>query len=278
MSQATQLIADVCVTRMIISAAAARADQPALIGAASRQEAETYSYRRFAATVEAAASGLARRGLQARDVVGILVPDAVSFILARHAVHAAGGVPTPVDPGLPPAEIAGQLAESGARMLITAPPLAEAALAAADRSWVRQVFSFADAPGTTRFSDLLGLDTVRPVGARPDDLALMPFSRGPDGRLRPVPLSHAESCAHLHQLEQQASLVGGDVLLATPPGGDGLGYTLLTDSAMLRGATVVAACTAGLATAAARYHGTAAIVPPADVGIVPDGLRAIGIG
>jgi acyl-CoA synthetase (AMP-forming)/AMP-acid ligase II len=278
MSQALQLTAEVCVTRMVISAAAARADRPALIGAGARQETEAYSYRRFAATVEAAASGLARRGLQARDVVGILVPDAVSFILARHAVHAVGGVPTPIAPGLPLAEIAGQLTESGARMLITAPPLAETALAAADRSWVRQVFSFADAPGTTRFSDLLGLDIVRPVGARPDDMALMPFSRGPDGRLRPVPLSHAEAWIHLRQLDQHAGLTDGEVLLATPPGDDGLAYTLLMDSAMLRGATVVATCTVGLATAAAEYHGTVAMVPPADVGTVPDGLRAVGVG
>ena len=79
-----------------------------------------------------------------------MVPDAVSFAIAMHAVRAAGGVPSPVDAGLCAVETAGQLAESGARMVITSPPLAEVALAAADRSWVRQVFSFADAAGTTR--------------------------------------------------------------------------------------------------------------------------------
>ncbi len=71
--------------------------------------------------------------------------------------------PSPVAAGLTVPEIAGQLADCGARMLLTAPPLAAAALAAADRSWVRQVISFGEAPGATQFSALLGMG-ARPAG------------------------------------------------------------------------------------------------------------------
>src|SRR5260221_940592 len=141
-------------------------------------------------TVQAAAAGLTWRGLRPRDVVGVLAPDVVGFAIAMHAVRAAGGVPSPVDAGLCPVETAGQLAESGARMVITAPPLADTALAAVDRSWVRQAFSFVDAPGATRFSDLLGLDMIRPSRGRPDDVALLPFFPGPGGRVRAPPGSH----------------------------------------------------------------------------------------
>ena len=270
---------ETCVTGMVLSAAAERADGLALVPDAPGQHpAKTYSYARLAATVEAAASGLAWRGLRARDVVGVLVPDAASFILARHAIHAVGGVPSPVDPGLSLAEMAGQLAESGARMLITGPPLAEQALAAADRSWVRQVFSFADAPGTTPFRDLLGVDIVRPDSSRADDVALMPFSRGQDGRLRPIPLTHREACVQLGRVDAEVCLSAGDVVLVTPPGADGLSYTLATDSAMLRGATVVATATGDLAGSARRHTATAAIVPPDGAADVPAGVRVIPLG
>ena len=77
-------------------------------------------------------------------------------------------------------EIAGQLADCGARMLLTSPPLAAAALAAADRSWVRQVISFGEAPGATQFSALLGMGALRPApvrGPRPGPAAVRAAAR-----------------------------------------------------------------------------------------------------
>src|SRR5581483_3825053 len=98
-----------------------------------------YRYGELAEVIQRAAAGLSARGLRCRDVVGLLLPDAASFVLAGLAVRAAGGVPTPVMPGRTVTEIAGQLADCGARMLCTAPPLTGPAQAAADQSWVRQV-------------------------------------------------------------------------------------------------------------------------------------------
>jgi len=202
----------------------------------------------------------------------------VSFALAVHAVRAAGGVPSPVDPALCAVETAGQLAESGARMVITAPPLADNALAAVDRSWVRQVFSFVDAPGATRFGDLLGLDIIRPPRGRPDDVALLPFCRGPDGRLRPMPVTHAELTDRIDQADQRAGVTGKDVVLVLPPHGDGFAYAALVDGALLRGAAIVAAAEQDLAVAAGAHHGTVAFVPRAATVAVPPSLRAVQIG
>ena len=204
---------------------------------------------------QAAAAGLTWRGLRPRDVVGIMVPDAVSFAIAMHAVRAAGGVPSPVDAALCAVETAGQLAESGARMVITSPPLAEIALAAADRSWVRQVFSFADAAGTTRFSDLLGLDMIRPSRGRPEDVALLPFSRGQDGRLRPAPVTHREYIDSLDRADQMARITGrrprarhAAVRRRTRP------TRRFVDCALLRGATVVAVRKQEIAMAAIAHQ------------------------
>lgn len=278
MSKLDDLIAEVSVTRRLVRIASERPGVTAMIGGPGpdgQPGGGSYSYPGLAATIQAAAAGLAWRGLQARDVVGVLVPDAVGFAVAIHAVRAAGGVPSPLDPALCAVETAGQLAESGARMIITSPPLADIALAAVDRSWVRQVFSFVDAPGATRFGDLLGLDMIRPSRGRPDDVALLPFSRGPGGRLRPSAVSHGELASLVGQADERAGFTPRDVVMAMPPSGNGLGYAALIDSALLNGATVVAVTVPELVLAAKLHHGTVALVPEGAGIEVPPRVRAI---
>jgi acyl-CoA synthetase (AMP-forming)/AMP-acid ligase II len=281
MSKLDDLITEVSVTKRLVSIATDRAGLTALVGGPGsngQPRGGSYSYASLATTVQAAAAGLTWRGLRPRDVVGVLAPDVVGFTLAMHAVRAAGGVPSPVDVSLCTVETAGQLAESGARMVITAPPLADTALAAVDRSWVRQVFSFVDAPGATRFSDLLGLDMIRPSRGRPDDVALLPFSRGQDGRLRPAPVSHRELVELVDRVDEDAGITCRDVVLALPPVGDGLDYAAVIDSALLRGATVIAVHRHELTVAAAALQGTVVIVPHDAEIVVPGPLRAIQIG
>jgi non-ribosomal peptide synthetase component F len=243
------------VTQRLLAVAPSRGKHRALVGGPADPAC---GYAGLAATVRAAAAGLAWRGLQPRDVIGVYVPDAACYVLAAHAIRAAGGVPTPVATGLTVPEIAGQLADCGARMLLTAPPLAISALAAADRSWVRQVISFGEAPGAIQFSALLGMGTLQPAPGRAHDPALLPYSRTPDG-LAPAPVSHHDMSVLLSRLETEASVGEEDVVLAAPPVGDGRTYTALIDHALLRGATVVAASADELATAADVYQGTAMI-------------------
>jgi len=246
------------VTQRLIETAAAYGSRPALL---SRNAGEPYSYAALASTIRRAAAGLAWRGLRPRDVVGVYVPDAAAYVLACHAISAAGGIPCPVSAELSVAETAGQLADCGARMLLTAEPLAAAGLAAADRSWVRQVISFGDAPAATPFSSLLGMGSLDPSPARPHDLALLPYVRRTDGGLDPAGLTHVEMDAELAALSATADMSERDVVLAAPPAGDGRSYSTFIDHALLHGATIVAATTDELAIAATEHRGTAAIVP-----------------
>lgn len=249
---------DMSVTQQLVEAAATRGDDDALVGPdAGRHQ----TYDDLARTVMRAAAGLAWRGLRPRDVVGVYVPDVVCYVLACHAISAAGGIPCPVSPDLSVPEAAAQLADCGARMLLTGQPLAVAGLAAADRSWVRQVISFCDAPATTPFSSLLSVGTLQPPAARPHDIALLPYRRSADGTLRPAGLTHLDLADQLDELANTADVTSADVVLASPPVGDGRSYTAAVDHVLLHGATVVAARTEELAAAAAEHGGTAAIVP-----------------
>jgi non-ribosomal peptide synthetase component F len=251
-------VGELTVTQRLLDTAAARSAHVALAGGSAPASC---SYPELAVLLERAAAGLAWRGVRPRDVVGVYVADAASYILACHAIRGAGGVPTPVAAQLSIPEIAGQLADCGARMLLTSPPYAAAALAAADRSWVRQVISFGEAPGATPFSSLLGLGSMRPASVRAHDLALLPYVRRADGSLGQAGVTHLELAERLGRLGVEAGVTERDVVLAAPPAGDGRAYTELIDHALLRGSMVVAVPECELADAARAHSGTAAIVP-----------------
>jgi acyl-CoA synthetase (AMP-forming)/AMP-acid ligase II len=257
------------VTQRLVSSAAAYGCRPALVG---RPADQPYSFADLVSTVQRAAAGLAWRGLRPRDVVGVYVPDATCYVLACHAISGAGGIPSPVDGQLSIAEVAGQLADCGARMLLTAQPLAAAALAAADRSWVRQVISFGDAPAATPFATLLSMGSLRPPSARPHDLAMLPYVRRPDGSLHAAGLTHLSVAAELSALATTADIGPDDVVLAAPPAGDGRSYTAFLDHALLHGATIVATKPDELAAAATEHRGTAAIIP---LGLEVQGTEAL---
>jgi len=244
------------VTQRLLAAAPARGQHPALAGGLMGRAC----YAELAAAVRSAAAGLAWRGLQPADAVGLLLPDAACYVVAAHAVRAAGGVPSPVAAGLTVPEIAAQLGDCGARLLLTGPPLEAVAQAAAERCLVRQVISFGEAPGTVQFSAVLQMGTLPARVGRPKDQALLPYSREPDGVLRPTPVSHRDLDDILARMDAETGSIGeADVVLAVPPAGDGLNYTALLDHALLRGATLVPARADELESAADAHRATAVI-------------------
>ncbi len=248
----------VTATQRLVGVAAAYGGRPALTG---RQAGQFYSYAELATTIQQAAAGLARRGLRPRDVVAVYAPDAACHLLACHAVCAAGGVPCLVTAGLSVAETAGHLARCGARILLTGQPLAATALAAADRSWVRQVISFDEAPAATSFSTLLGTGSLPVADVGGHDLALLACRRRHDGALDLTEVTHLAMAAELGRLADVGCFSDSDVVLAAPPTGDGWSYTAYLNHALLQGATVIAATSNELAAATSRHAVTAAIVP-----------------
>ena len=85
------------------------------------------AWPRFAWTVRAAADGLTRRGLAEGDTAGVFVQDAASFAIAVNAIRAAGAIACPIRPEASTADVAARLNACGARVLVTAAPLAETA-------------------------------------------------------------------------------------------------------------------------------------------------------
>jgi hypothetical protein len=245
------------ITERILELSQASGHKAALIDA---PQGTVTAWPRFGQMVRAAADGLRRRGLADGDSAAVFVQDATSFALAVNAIRAAGAVPCAIAPDATMAEVADRLNASGARVLITASPLAELAAEAADRSRVRQLFSFGDAPGTTPFRSLLGV-AKHGVAKRGD---------APEGDAR-----REDWPADIPRLG--FALSDRDVVVTCPPCGDGEAYTSLLDLTLLTGATIVAAPVPLITAAMRAYKGTAAIVPQdTDVpGLPPD--RVFGV-
>lgn len=231
-------------------------------------DATVTAWPRFAWTVRAAAHGLGRRGLAEGDTVGVFVQDAVSAAIAVNAIRAAGATACLIGPDVSPADIAARLNACGARLLVTSAPLAELATEGADRSRVRQVIAFGEAPGMTPFSSLL--ESAR--HGQPNEHGALDGSGPVDEPGRPAGDGLAEYARPGLCPGSAGELTHRDVVVAAPPGGDGQAYTSLLDLTLLSGATLVAA-PLPLVTAAIRvYKGTAAIVPRGThvPGIPPD--------
>jgi acyl-CoA synthetase (AMP-forming)/AMP-acid ligase II len=258
-----------------IMAQADQADQAgsraAVIEAGAQRPAgpRVISWPQFAGMVRAAACGLSRRGLREGDAAGILVGDAASHVLAVHAVRLAGGIAVPLHrapeapdiegaapeaagteaAGIDVADVAAQLKLAGARLLMTSAELAEVAIQAAERSWVRQVIAFGEAAETTPFGSLLHAPRPGCTGH---------YASRIEAQAARASAAPADMRA---VLDGPSGLTSQDVVAVAPPGGDPDMYTALLDDALAAGATVVAAPLGQLAAVAEAYRATAAIAP-----------------
>src|SRR3546814_421117 len=91
-------------------------DRVALVDAKSGRET---TYRELIARVDAFAGALAGRGIGVGDVVGLLSPNSSAFAVAFHGILRAGATATTINALFTAKDIAKQLTDSGAKMLLT---------------------------------------------------------------------------------------------------------------------------------------------------------------
>jgi acyl-CoA synthetase (AMP-forming)/AMP-acid ligase II len=191
-------IPDVSLTDFVFAGAAELGDKPAFIDAPSGR---SISYAQLVESVRAAAAGLAARGFGKGEVFAHYAPNLPEYAVAFHAVATVGGVNTTANPLLTVEELASQLTDSGARLLVTVPELLERATAAGRRAGVEEIFVYGEAPGATAFASLLEADGEPPdVAIDPgNDLVALPYSSGTTGLPKGVMLTHRNLVANMCQ-------------------------------------------------------------------------------
>lgn len=213
-------------------------DKPALIeGPTGRQ----ITYAQFAEAVRRTAAGLARRGFAKGDVFAILSPNVPEYAIAFHAVATLGGVNTTVNPLYTAAEVAHQLQDAGAKLLVTIPQFVEKARAAAQEANIEELFVFGEAAGATPFAWLLESDGEPPrVEINPrEDLVALPYSSGTTGLPKGVMLTHHNLVANLCQMDGLNFFHRDDTLIAVLPLFHIYGLMVVLNMGMRMGATIV---------------------------------------
>src|SRR5689334_2580151 len=103
----------------------ANPDHPAIIAYEAGALARTLTYAQLADTVERLAAGLARHGIQPRDVVVLYLPNRWMLTPLYLACARIGAVASPVIPVLGGRELQHVLVDSRAKMCVTTEAFAE---------------------------------------------------------------------------------------------------------------------------------------------------------
>jgi acyl-CoA synthetase (AMP-forming)/AMP-acid ligase II len=213
------------------------ADRIALVDAKSGAET---TYRDMIARIDAFAGALAARGIGVGDVVGLLAPNSSAFAIAFHGILRAGATATTINALFTAKDIAKQLADSHATMLVTvAPLLTQAADGAASLGLSSDRVVVLDGPGVDvdghpNADDLLGPNLPAPeVTFDPaTHLAALPYSSGTTGNPKGVMLTHRNLAANVAQIRPLQGMQSDDRILAVLPFFHIYGMTVLLNAAL----------------------------------------------
>jgi len=234
-------IPDVTITDFVLRQASRLADKPALIDGPSGR---TLTYGQLVDGIRRAATALSRRGFGKGDVLAIYSPNLPEYAIVFLAVATLGGTVTTVNPLYTAGELATQLRDCRAKLLITVPTFLDKAKEAAASADVQDVYVFGVAEGARPFSELLAAPPA-PTGATIDpreDVVALPYSSGTTGLPKGVMLTHRNLVANLCQCQgmQDWECFGeGDRVFAALPFFHIYGMVVIMMLGLANGATIV---------------------------------------
>jgi acyl-CoA synthetase (AMP-forming)/AMP-acid ligase II len=231
-------IPDSDITSYVFEHALEHANEPALIDGPSGR---VLTHGQVAEQSRRFAAGLAARGFGAGDVLGVYMPNLPEYAVAFHGAASAGGMCTTVNPLYTASELAHQLEDSGAKLLLTVPPFLEAAKEASAGVGIDEVFVVGEAPGATPFEELLGDAADAPdVDIHPDqDLAVLPYSSGTTGLPKGVMLTHRNLVSNMCQTRAAFPIAADDVVIGCLPFFHIYGMSVIMNQGLRAGATTV---------------------------------------
>jgi acyl-CoA synthetase (AMP-forming)/AMP-acid ligase II len=229
-------IPDLPLTSFVLAGAAGEGDKPALIDGASGR---VLTYAELDAAVRSLAGGLAAHGFAKGDVLALMAPNSPEYAVVFHATAMAGGVVTTINPAYTETELRSQLRDSGARILVTVPPLAEAAAKGSAGTNVDAIYVLGEAGGAKPLAELFGAPLTEHVPVAPDDVVVLPYSSGTTGLCKGVMLTHRNLVVNIEQVLTQVQLARDENIVAVLPFFHIYGMQVLMNCGLRTGATIV---------------------------------------
>ena len=212
-------------------------DRVALVDATSGKQT---TYREMIDRVDAFAGALTGRGIGVGDVVGLLSPNSSGFAVAFHGILRSGATATTINALFTAKDIAKQLTDANAKMLVTVTPLltqaeeAAAAVGLADSDLVVLDGDGHEVAGHPNAADLMkpGLPAPDVSFAPSSHLAVLPYSSGTTANPKGVMLTHRNLVANVAQIRPLHGMVAEDVVVAVLPFFHIYGMTVLLNAAL----------------------------------------------
>jgi 4-coumarate--CoA ligase len=229
-------------TAYVLEHAGVRGDKPALIDGPSGR---TLTYAQLADAVHRTAGGLAAAGVRPGDVVALVAPNVPEYAVVFHGTAVAGGVITTINPTYTEREIAHQLTDSGAVLVVVAAPFLATVRAALGGTGVRAVYLLGEPPdgelpdGVRPFGELLAADPIDQVDVDPERVVALPYSSGTTGGAKGVMLSHRNLVANIAQCITVSTIGPDDVSISVLPFFHIYGMQVLMNMGLRTGGTVV---------------------------------------
>ena len=230
-------IPDQPLTDVVLGKAAERADDVALVDGSTGR---TLTFGGLLEQVRSVAAGLAELGIRKGDVVALCSPNSPEFAVVFHAVARLGAIVTTANPANTRQELAFQLNDAGAKLLITTAALLEKARAAVEE-WGRpiEVITIDDAPGARSLRSIARDADPPAVAIDPAvDVVALPYSSGTTGLPKGVMLTHRNLVANVMQID---AVEDPDIraLVGVMPFFHIYGMVVILNFGLMRGATIV---------------------------------------
>ena len=229
-------IPDVSLSEFVLRGVNRLGERPAFVDGHS---GSSISFGDLRDRIRSVAAGLSPR-VGKGDVVAIWAPNVPEYAVVFHAVVSLGAILTTISPAYATPEVAWQLRDANATLLVTTAAMLERARDAVDAAAAPiEIVTIDEGIGVPSLASIAVAGEPPLVAIDPaTDVAVMPYSSGTTGLPKGVMLTHRNLVANLVQLD---AIEDGDVsaLAGVLPFFHIYGMTVIMNFGIMRGATVV---------------------------------------
>ena len=221
---------------MVLGRAASRADAIAMADGLSGR---TFTYGQLLGQIRRVAAGLTARGIKKGDVISLWSPNLIEWPSVFFGALKIGAAVHTSNPVSTPEELAYQLADCDAKLLVTVNALSEKAYSAvAESKKSIEVITIDDSPFATLASLMKDADPPEVTIDPAHDIAALPYSSGTTGLPKGVMLVHRSIVAQLRQIDAIEN-VEMPALLGLLPFFHIYGMVIIMMHGLMRGSTIV---------------------------------------